>query len=586
MNGRGKSDDPVVPGNPANKGGGAPRPAERGEGRGSAKRNPPRRTRDRTQRRASLQQALDRIRQAAERDKTQRFTTLWHHVYDTDRLREAYFSLNRKSAPGVDRVTWEDYGKELEANLQDLAGRLQRGGYRARPVERTYIPKADGRQRPIGKPVLEDKIVQRSAAAVVGAVYEVDFLGFSYGFRPGRKQHDALDAVTVGITRRKVNWVLDADIRGFFDAIDHGWLVKFLEHRIADERVLRHVKKWLAAGVMEDGEWVQAEKGSPQGGSISPLLANIYLHYVFDLWAHQWRQRHAQGDVIIVRYADDIVMGFQYAADGERFREALVERFRQFGLELNTDKTRMIEFGRFAATNRQRHGQGKPESFDFLGFTHICARTREGWFHVLRRTTRSRLRAYARKIHDELRRRTHDPIRDVGAWLMASCRVTEYRSKAPPGILGSSKEGVRAVPRRTGQPGDPLGPARRPDPPMAAPATSPQPKGLRDLGTHGHPRKALPPVPRTATPLPVRTLVRYHSRQEPGAVVPHAGICAGGSGQPESLPRHGLHAPVCPKPPAPRVVVSSVSWTCHVARPTGAKTSCAMRSPRWIDTGS
>lgn len=431
MNGRGKSDDPVVPGNPANKGGGAPRPAERGEGRGSAKRNPPRRTRDRTQRREALQQALDRIRQAAERDKTQRFTTLWHHVYDTDRLREAYFSLNRKSAPGVDRVTWEDYGRDLEANLQDLAGRLKRGGYRARPVERTYIPKADGRQRPIGKPVLEDKIVQRSAAAVVGAVYEVDFLGFSYGFRPGRKQHDALDAVTVGITRRKVNWVLDADIRGFFDAIDHGWLVKFLEHRIADERVLRHVKKWLAAGVMEDGEWVQAEKGSPQGGSISPLLANIYLHYVFDLWAHQWRQRHAQGDVIIVRYADDIVMGFQYAADGERFREALVERFRQFGLELNTDKTRMIEFGRFAATNRQRHGQGKPESFDFLGFTHICARTREGWFYVLRRTTRSRLRAYARKIHDELRRRTHDPIRDVGAWLMASWRGYEQYHAVP-----------------------------------------------------------------------------------------------------------------------------------------------------------
>ena len=290
MNGGGKSDESVVPKNPANKGGGAPPPAERGEGRDSAKGNPVRGARYRTQSRVRLKAATDRIRQAAAKDKEKRFTALWHHVYDVDRLREAYFGLTRKSAPGVDGVTWQDYGKELEENLLDLSARLQRGAYRARPVRRVFIPKPDGRQRPIGVPTLEDKIVQRAACEVMGAIYEADFLGFSYGFRPGRSQHNGLDAVSVGITRRKVSWVLDADIRGFFDAIDHDWMVKFIEHRIADKRVVRHVKKWLHAGVLEEGEWAPVERGSPQGGSVSPLLANIYLHYVFDLWAHQWRR--------------------------------------------------------------------------------------------------------------------------------------------------------------------------------------------------------------------------------------------------------------------------------------------------------
>jgi len=252
-----------------------------------------------------LQQALDRVRQAASRDKRLRFTTLWHHVYCVDRLREAYFGLKRDAAPGVDGQTWRQYGEDLEASLQDLSTRLQRGAYRAKPVRRVYISKADGRQRPLGVPVLEDKIVQRATVEVLNAIYETDFLGFSYGFRPGRSQHHALDALSVGIRSKKVNWVLDADIRGFFDTIDHEWLVKFIEHRIADQRVVRHVKKWLNAGVLEDGKRTRVEEGTPQGGSISPLLANVYLHYVFDLWIQEWRRKRAQGDVIVVRFADD-----------------------------------------------------------------------------------------------------------------------------------------------------------------------------------------------------------------------------------------------------------------------------------------
>ena len=305
MNGRGQSDGSVVPRKPSNKRPGAPGRAEGVEGRGPTEGSPSRQPRHRAQHRARLQQALARIRQAARKDRKARFTTLWHHVYDVARLREAYFGLTRDSAPGVDGRTWKAYGEQLEDNLQELSGRLKRGAYRAKAVRRVYIPKADGRQRPIGVPALEDKIVQRAAAEVMGAVYEVDFLGFSYGFRPGRSQHNALDAVTVGIERKKVNWILDADIRAFFDSMDHEWLLKFVEHRIADKRVLRHVKKWLNAGVMEDGVRHAVERGTPQGGSISPLLANVYLHYALDTWAQKWRERRARGDVIIVRYADD-----------------------------------------------------------------------------------------------------------------------------------------------------------------------------------------------------------------------------------------------------------------------------------------
>jgi RNA-directed DNA polymerase len=361
--------------------------------------------------------ALDRIRGAAQRDKGLRFTALWHHVYDVDRLRKAYRETKKDAAPGVDGQTWLQYGEDLESKLQDLSQRLQRGAYRAKPVRRGYIPKADGRQRPIGVPVLEDKIVQRATAEVLGAVYEADFKGFSYGFRPKRGAHDALDALSVGITRRKVSWVLDADIRGFFDALSHEWLVKFVEHRIADQRLVRQLRKWLNAGVLEDGRHTYPEVGSPQGGSISPVLANVYLHYVLDLWADHWRRTQAHGDVIIVRYADDFVIGFQNRADAERFLGELRERFRKFNLELHADKTRLIAFGRFAAERRARRGEGKPETFNFLGFTHISGKDRRGWFVVLRQTIRQRMRAKLKAIKEALRRRMHAPIREVGQWL-------------------------------------------------------------------------------------------------------------------------------------------------------------------------
>jgi len=418
MHGRGESDRPIVPQKPSNKGG-EPPTAERVEGRGLAKENPLRQNQSIGLRAApDWQNALERIRKAARRDKGTRFTALWHHVCDVRRLREEYFALKRDSAPGVDGQTWGQYGRNLEVNLQDLSGRLHRGAYRAKPVKRAWIPKPDGRQRPIGVPALEDKIVQRAAAKVLSAVYEADFMGFSYGFRPGRGAHDALDALAEGIATRKVNWVLDADIRSFFDTIDHEWLVKFVEHRIADRRVIRHVKKWLNAGVMEKGQRIEVEEGTPQGGSISPLLANIYLHYAFDLWADHWRRTQACGDVIVVRYADDIMVGFQHQADGERFLADLRERFRRFHLALHPDKTRLIEFGRFAATNRKRRGMGKPETFDFLGFTHSCALTRTNRkFIVLRRPIKKRMRAKLKAIHAELRKRLHDPIPEVGAWL-------------------------------------------------------------------------------------------------------------------------------------------------------------------------
>ena len=303
-----------------------------------------------------------------------RFTALLHHVYNLDTLREAYFALKRDAAPGVDGQTWKAYGEALEENLQDLSARLKRGAYRAKPVRRAYIPKTDGRQRPLGVPALEDKIVQRATVAVLNAIYETEFLGFSYGFRPGRSQHNALDALYTGLLTRKVNWVLDADIRGFYDTIDHGWLVKFIEHRIADRRVVRLIQKWLNAGVLEDGVRTRSEEGTPQGGSASPLLANVYLHYVFDLWVQQWRQKQARGDMIVVRFADDFTVGFQHKSDAERFLAELRERFRKFNLELHPDKTRLLEFGPFAAENRRRGGRGKPETFNFLGFTHICGR--------------------------------------------------------------------------------------------------------------------------------------------------------------------------------------------------------------------
>jgi group II intron reverse transcriptase/maturase len=368
---------------------------------------------------------LERVREVARRDKEARFTALLHHV-TIERLRAAYRAIRPQVAPGVDGVTWVAYGQDLETNLQDLHRRLHAGSYRARPSRRSYIPKADGRLRPLGIATVEDKILQRAVVEVLNAVYESDFRGFSYGFRPGRNPHQALDALTVGIWRKKVNWVLDADIRDFFTSLDHSWLEKFLEHRIADKRVLRLIRKWLSAGVIEEGEWSQTMEGAPQGASASPLLANVYLHYVFDLWADWWRRRHAHGEVIIVRWADDFVMGFEHQADAQRFLSELRERFAKFGLELHPDKTRLIEFGRFAATNRRARGLGKPETFDFLGFTHICARMRDGRFWVRRITISKRMRAKLREVKDQLKRRRHQPIPEQGRWLASV--VQGYRA--------------------------------------------------------------------------------------------------------------------------------------------------------------
>ncbi len=337
-----------------------------------------------------VSQGLQRVREAARRDSSLRFTCLLHHV-TVELLREAYKALNPKAAPGVDGMTWSEYGKGLEERLRDLYGRVHRGGYRAQPSKRTYIYKDDGRLRPLGIAALEDKIVQLAVVWVLQAIYEEDFLGFSYGFRPGRGQHNALDAVWVAIVQRKVSWVLDADIRGFFGSIVHEWMIKFVEHRIGDKRIVRLIQKWLKAGVSEDGEWSSTVVGTPQGATVSPLLANIYLHYVLDLWVEAWRKRPARGEVYIVRYADDFVMGFQYRSDAEAFQRVLEVRMRKFGLELNTEKTRLIEFGRFAAETRAKRGNGKPETFDFLGFTHICARRRkDGRFTVRRKTIAKR----------------------------------------------------------------------------------------------------------------------------------------------------------------------------------------------------
>jgi group II intron reverse transcriptase/maturase len=331
----------------------------------------------------------------------------------------------------VDGVTWVDYGEDLEENLRDLHARVHRGSYRARPSRRAYIPKADGRSRPLGIAVLEDKVLQRAVVEVLNAIYEQDFLGFSYGFRPGRSPHDALDALAVGILKRRVDWVLDADFREYFTSLDHRWLAKLLEHRIADRRVLRLIQKWMSAGVIEDGAWTACEEGVPQGASVSPLLANVYLHYVFDLWAHQWRRRYARGDVVIVRFADDFVVGFQHREDAERFWADLRDRLAGFALEPNAEKTRLIEFGRFAVRDRAARGMGKPETFRFLGFTHICGKTRTGRFKLKRVTDSKRMRAKLREVKTELMHRRHLPVPEQGAGSPASCAGTTTITRCP-----------------------------------------------------------------------------------------------------------------------------------------------------------
>jgi group II intron reverse transcriptase/maturase len=419
MDDRGKSDDLVVPAKPSNNA--ALVVAEMVEGRRSAEGNVVSETQPGLRAGLTASHELDRVRQLARKDKDAQFTALLHHV-TVDRLRAAYRAISSSAAPGVDGVTWRDYGRDLEGNLVDLHSRVHRGAYRARPSRRVYIPKADGRLRPLGVAALEDKIVQRAVVEVMNAIYESDFLGFSYGFRPGRGPHDALDALTVGISKKKVSWVLDADIRDYFSSLDHRWLERFLKHRIADRRVLRLVKKWLGAGIIENGKWSASDVGTPQGASISTLLANVYLHYVFDLWVHQWRGRQARGEMIVVRYADDFVVGFQHRDDAEKFLAGLRDRFARFGLELSDEKTRLLQFGRFAAERRREHGRSKPETFEFLGFTHACATRKDGAFKVRRVTSKKRMRAKLQEVKTELRRRRHEPIPDQGRWLASVVR--------------------------------------------------------------------------------------------------------------------------------------------------------------------
>jgi len=416
MNGHEKSDRGVVPEKAPNNGEGRPEPAEGLEGRRLTEGNADQQSTCRAQSRESVSQALERIRTVARERKGEKFTTLLPHI-SVEMLGEAFRQTRRDAAPGIDGLTWEEYETDLETRLIDLHDRVHRGKYRAMPARRKLIPKADGRMRPLAIAALEDKIVQRAVVMLLNAIYEEEFEGFSYGFRPGRGQHDALNALAAGINGRRVNWILDADIRSFFDTVDQQWLVRFLEHRISDRPLLHLIQKWLKVGYVEDGVAKASEMGTGQGAVISPLLANIYLHYAFDLWARHWRQHEARGDMIIVRYADDFVVGFEQKADADSFLEALHERLGKFGLTLHPEKTRLIEFGRFAAQNREKRGLGKPETFNFLGFTFICGKSRAGKFLLMRKSRRDRLRAKLKAVKEQLRKRMHQPIPETGKWL-------------------------------------------------------------------------------------------------------------------------------------------------------------------------
>ncbi len=430
VHGDGESYCGIVPTKQPNEGRGGPQ--EVAEGRPRTKENMVQSNLCRTLSRESGPSGLDRVREAARRDGKLRFTALLHHV-NVDLLRDSYYGLRKQAAAGVDGVTWEAYGCDLEGRLSDLHGRIHRGAYHARPSRRVWIPKADGRQRPLGIAALEDKIVQHAVGTVLNQIWEEDFLGFSYGFRRGRSQHDALDALYVGITRKKVNWILDLDIRAFFDSISHARLIQFVEHRIGDTRMVRLIQKWLQAGVMEQGRWSETKEGTPQGAVISPLLANLYLHYVLDLWVDQWRKKRATGDVIIVRYADDAVLGFQQRGDAQRFLEQLRERLAKFGLELHPEKTRLIEFGRYAAERRKQRGEGKPETFHFLGFTHICGTSHKtGDFTLRRKTMGKRMAAKLKDIQVQLRQRLHAPTGNTVEWLRSVVRGY-YQYHAIPG---------------------------------------------------------------------------------------------------------------------------------------------------------
>ncbi len=510
MNAYEKSDSSILAMKSANKA--EPSAAELAEQRGEAEGTAIQDGAYRTQRRASASTGLDRIRKIAKGKRKERFTALLHHI-TPELLARSFRALKRDAAPGVDGVTWRTYEIDIDSNLAGLHERVQRGAYRALPSRRRMIPKPSGGERPLGIASIEDKIVQRAVTDVLNTIYETDFKGFSYGFRPGRGQHDALDALAVGITNTKVNWVLDADLRSFFDTVDHGWLIRFLEHRIGDQRILRLICKWLRAGVMDGNAFAATVRGTPQGAVVSPLLANVYLHYVFDLWADQWRKRHAHGDVAIVRYADDIVVGFEYESDANAFHEAMCVRMKQFALQVHPEKTRIVEFGRYAAERRGRRGLGKPETFTFLGFVHICGRSSNDKFLLIRRTRRDRMRATLLSIKERLYRRLHDPIPEIGRWLAGIMRGYFAYHAIPTNIstLSNFRYYIIALWRKT------LRHRSQRDGTTWARAYSLAARWL--------------PLPKITHPWPHDRFAVKHPTWKPGARIGPAGICAGGGQQ-------------------------------------------------------
>jgi len=457
-------------------------------------------------------QGLERIRLTAKERKKERFTALLHHI-STDLLEAEFYALKEHAAAGVDGLTWRNYEQNLEGNLAHLHARVHRGAYRPLPSRRVHIPKPDGGQRPLAVAALEDKIVQRATAAVLNAIYEEDFLGFSYGFRPRRGAHDALDALVVAIERRRVNFIVDADIRSFFDTVSQDWLIRFVEHRIGDRRIIRLIRKWLRAGVLEDGIVTVSERGTAQGAVISPLLANVYLHYALDLWVERYRRRETTGDMIIVRYADDFIVGFEHEADARRFLDALRQRLAEFALSLHPEKTRLIEFGRFAAANRKRRGLGKPETFNFLGFTFICGKSRRGKFLIKRKSRQDRMRAKLQAIKQELRRRTHQPIAWQAKWLAQVIRGYFNYHAVPTNrraLASFRDEIVRAWWRRLNRRGQ-----RRP---LVW-------ERMKKLAGDWLPQ------PHILHPWPNQQFAVRHPRWEPYAGKPHVRFCAGGAQQ-------------------------------------------------------
>jgi RNA-directed DNA polymerase len=484
--------------------------AEAMEPRSGAKENANRQSTHRTLSRERVTQALERVRQRARQKKKEKFTALLHHI-SPDSLKLAFYALRRDAAPGADGMTWDEYEQNLDTRIEELHGRVHRGAYRPQPARRSYIPKADGNRRPLAIAALEDKIVQGATVMVLNAIYEEDFLGFSYGFRPGRGPHDALDAVAVAITSRKVNFIVDADIRSFFDTVGQDWLIRFLEHRIADTRVIRLIRKWLRAGVLEDGIVSVSDRGTGQGSVISPLLANVYLHYVLDLWAKRYRRHEATGDMIIVRYADDVVAGFEHEEEARRFLDALKARFEEFALTLHPEKTRIVTFGRHAAEERKRSGLGKPESFNFLGFTHICATSRAGQFQLKRKSRRDRVQAKLKEIRKELQTRRHDAIPEQGKWLRQVVTGFFNYHAVPTNsrVLAAFRHHVVDLWRRA---------LKR--------------RGDKDRTTWNRIKRIADdylPQPRILHPWPSIRFAVTHPRWEPYALIGHVRVCAGGA---------------------------------------------------------